>query len=117
MPDPLSGILGLCRRAGKLAMGFDPAVDAIMKANALLILVANNCAQRTLRNIKRLARENGVEIRELPLSIDEIGYAVAKRAGVLAVCDQNFASKIINLLNENEEIHSKQTAIAGEELH
>ena len=41
--------------------------------------------------------ENKTEILILPLSMDEIGYAVAKRVGVLSVCDSGFSKKIKEL--------------------
>jgi len=116
MPDPIEGILGLCRRAGRLAMGFDAAADAIRRGDAALELTASDCSERTKRNIRMIAEENGVTTMELPLTIDEVGHAVAKKAGVLAVCDSGFAKKITELLDKGAA-HGIQTAKAGEELH
>ncbi|MBR2041357.1 MAG: ribosomal L7Ae/L30e/S12e/Gadd45 family protein [Oscillospiraceae bacterium] len=94
----LLGFLGLCRRAGKLIFGFDMTVEAMRKGTADSVLLSGDCSERTARNIKRIAEETGTEILILPLSMDEIGYAVAKRAGVLAVCDSGFSKKIKELL-------------------
>ncbi len=116
MPDPLRGTLGLCRRAGRLAMGFDAAVDSVIRGDAALVLAASDCSERTLRNIRRIAEENDVNIRALPLTIDEVGFAVAKRVGILAVCDGGFAKKITELL-EKGAAEGMQSAKAGEELH
>ena len=97
--ERLSGSLGLCRRAGKLVMGFDMTVEAIQKGSAECVLLSCDCSERTARNIKRIAEENGTEIYILPLTMDEIGYAVAKRVGVLTVCDSGFSKKIKELLD------------------
>ena len=95
----LFGFLGLCKKAGKLVFGFDMTVEAMQKKTAAAVLLSSDCAERTARNIKRIAEENGTEICLLPLTMDEIGYAVAKRAGVLAVCDSGFYKKIKELVN------------------
>ena len=42
--DKISGMLGLCRKAGKLVLGFDITVDAIVKK-----MPASSFLQRTLR--------------------------------------------------------------------
>lgn len=94
----LLGFLGLCKKAGKLTFGFDLTVEAMRKGTADSVLLSGDCSERTARNIKRIAGETGTEILILPLTMDEIGYAVAKRAGVLAVCDSGFSKKIKELL-------------------
>ena len=96
----LSGFLGLCRKAGKMVFGFDMTVEAIQKGTADTVFLSSDCSERTVRNIKRIAEENGTEVFTLPLTMDEIGYAVAKRAGVLCVCDSGFSKKIKELLDD-----------------
>ena len=114
--DKISGMLGLCRRAGRLVLGFDITAEAIAKKNAAMALFAKDASERTVREISRKADEAGVPIRVLPLTMDEIGYAVAKRAGVLAVCDSGFAGRIDELLCDGAEgaeatqPHREQTA-------
>ena len=104
MPNErLSGFLGLARKAGKLVFGFDMTVEAILKGTAKTVLLSNDCSERTARNIKRIAEENKTEILILPLSMDEIGYAVAKRVGVLSVCDSGFSKKIKELSENGEQ--------------
>ena len=101
--EKLSGFLGLARKAGKLVFGFDMTVEAIRKGTAEAVLLSNDCAERTARNIKRIAEENETEILILPLTMDEIGYAVAKRVGVLSVCDSGFSKKIKELAENGEQ--------------
>ena len=96
--EKLSGFLGLARKAGKLVFGFDMTVESIQKGTAKAVLLSSDCAERTARNIKRIAEENEAEVLILPLTMDEIGYAVAKRVGVLSVCDSGFSKKIKELL-------------------
>ena len=101
--EKLSGFLGLAKKAGKLIFGFDMTEEAMRKGTAKQVLLSNDCSERTTRNIKRIAEETGTEILILPLSMDEIGYAVAKRAGVLSVCDSGFSKKIKELAENGEQ--------------
>ena len=101
--EKLSGFLGLARKAGKLVFGFDMTVEAMQKKTAELVLLSNDCSERTARNVKRIAEETGTEVLILPLTMDEIGYAVAKRAGVLSVCDSGFSKKIKELAQNGEQ--------------
>lgn len=94
----LPGFLGLARKAGKLVFGFDMTVETMQKGTAETVLLSSDCSERTARNIKRIAGETGTEVVTLPLTMDEIGYAVAKRVGVLSVCDSGFSKKIKELV-------------------
>ena len=101
--EKLSGFLGLAKKAGKLVFGFDMTVEAMQKAAAKQVLISNDCSERTARNIRRIAEETGTDFLILPLSMDEIGYAVAKRVGVLSVCDSGFSKKIKELAQNGEQ--------------
>ena len=96
--EKLLGFLGLSKKAGKLVFGFDMTEEAMRKGNAKAVLLSADCSERTARNVKRIAEETGTEVLILPLTMDEIGYAVAKRVGVLSVCDSGFSKKFKELL-------------------
>lgn len=98
--NKLLGMLGLCRRAGRLALGFDITKEAIQKRNACLVLTAKDTSPKTAKEIRLEADKAGLLLKTLPLTMDEIGNIVAKRTGVLAVCDSGFAERI-SLLAED----------------
>ena len=97
--DKLLGAVGICRRAGKLAIGFDATVKAAEKG-APLIIAASDAAERTVRNAARECKE-GTELVTLPRTMNEIEQAVGRKFAVAAVCDENFARLI--QLNIKEE--------------
>ena len=45
--NPMLGALGLCRKAGKLVMGFDAVAESVMKGKAVLVLTAQDVSPRT----------------------------------------------------------------------
>jgi ribosomal protein L30E len=87
--DGLLAALGLCRRAGRLAIGFDAAAAAAQKG-APMIVVAGDIAARTRRNIE-LKCQKGTRIVELGRGQRDIEAALGRRFVVAAVCDKSFA--------------------------
>ncbi len=97
--DRLLGAVSICRRAGKLAIGFDAARKAL-EGGAPLAVAASDAAERTLRGIKRACGAHAALV-QLPRTQDEIERITGRRFAVAAVCDDNFARLI--QLNIKEE--------------
>lgn len=101
MHDPLLGILGICRRAGKLSMGRDMAIDSVMKNASFLVLISTSSSDRLEAEFQRAAaacRTHPVVVR-VPYSIDILHKAVGYKAGVFSVNDGGFAAKMLALLH------------------
>ena len=106
MNDRQLSLLGLARRAGKLAVGMDAAAEALRQGEAALIVLARDISERTEREIRQIAGKGQAGILTLPAEMDRIGAAIGKRAGVIAVKDEGFARKIA-ALQEGQEPLSK----------
>lgn len=102
MENKLLGLLGLCRKAGKLTMGFDVTKDAVEAKTALLVLLTPDLSERTAREMERLAKENQCRLKKLPASMDEIKEKLGKRCGVFGICENGFAKRITELLVDSE---------------
>ena len=91
-------MLGLARRAGKLAMGHDLALQSVRDGKAQLVLTARNASPRLVREFETAGqkRAKAPRMRALPCTI---GY----RAGVLTVEDAGFAARIEELLQQEEK--------------
>lgn len=99
-------MLGLARRAGKLAMGHDLALQSVRDGKAQLVLTARNASppagSTSLRPpVKSVPKPPAC--RALPCTIDEIHFALGYRAGVLTVEDAGFAARIEELLQQEEK--------------
>lgn len=90
MQDKLLSALSLCRKAGKLAMGFDPVKDSVFGGKAWLVLLASDLSPKTAQRV-RLFCEELADCAELPLTMEDLSYITRKPTGVLAVTDQNLA--------------------------
>jgi len=109
LKERLLGLLSICRKAGKLALGFDPVKRAVFGGDACLVLAAEDMSQKTTGEMRYLCSVMDVEFREIPVTINEIWFSVAKKAGLAAVTDAGLAGSILKLIpcdssnSDNEE--------------
>ncbi len=99
MNNKLLSLLGIARRACRISLGFDAASDSISAGQCRLLLLANDLSERTKRSILRTADDNGVQAILLDIPMAELGGAVGKLTGIIAVNDKGFADKMITLCN------------------
>lgn len=97
MNEKLLHLLGIARRAGRLSLGSDAAVEALRKGQARLILLASDLSPRTVGGAEFAAKEEGVAVVHIKPTMDEISVALGKRTGVVAVNDAGFSKKLIAL--------------------
>lgn len=98
--DNLKGILGLCRKAGKISPGHDAAVTSIKGRKAKLVITCCDASQRLKKEIKD---ECEFDNRNIPyidasFSMAELALCLGTRAGVIAVDDPGFAKKLISII-------------------
>ena len=100
-PDKLRGMLGLAKRAGRLVTGQDAVFDAVRKGEKTsLALAAADASDRTVKQLTDKCTSFGVPCRRLPLTSDELGASLGKKAPIstAAVTDRGFAEAILGLL-------------------
>lgn len=90
-------LLTICRKAGKLVMGFDPAKEEIIAGRAEGIFIAEDASSKTKKEIVFFCTKQNVQVREVELKMEDIANAVGRKAGVLAVCDKGFAKRFIEI--------------------
>lgn len=102
MNEKLLQFLGIARRAGKLSLGNDAAVEAMRKGQTALLLLASDLSPRTAGGIRLAAEEEDVAAVTSGATMDEISMALGKRTGVIAVNDAGFAKKMLALCKADE---------------
>ena len=95
-------MLGLSRRAGKLAMGHDMVLEAIKKHKSELIIFTSDASQGLEKNISVSADRYlpAVACIRIDETADEIHFSLGYRAAVMSVNDKNFAKRIVELINQ-----------------
>lgn len=103
--NKLIGLLGMCRRAGRLTVGFD-AVVALCSKTSPLVMLASDASERTVRQLQFHAGDTVVY--RLPLTREETAHAVgsSKPVAVLATEDGGFVRALSPLLTTIQEEES-----------
>lgn len=92
----LAGLLGMARRAGRLGIGFDAAINAAKDGKAALLLTALDASAKTSKESAYIAQTRQVSVLSLPFDKDALAAAIGmhKPVAVVAVCDEGFANAI-----------------------
>ncbi|MDR1467311.1 MAG: ribosomal L7Ae/L30e/S12e/Gadd45 family protein [Oscillospiraceae bacterium] len=93
--------LGLARRAGKLHLGFSAAASCVNYDLVKLILVCEDISENSFRKIVTIANRKKLRVIKIKISIDDVGIALGKRSGIIAIADRNFAKNIFELLKKS----------------
>ena len=95
-------MLGMARRAGKLAMGHDMALNSIKDRKSKLVIFASDISPRLIKEFENTLINNHLSIKCIKLdeTINELYMALGYKAGVMSVDDANFSSRIEELLSQ-----------------
>lgn len=97
-------MLGMARRAGKLSMGHDMALKAVMEHKTELVIFASDVSQRLVGefDVAIEKSKHDVTVSIIPETINDIHRVLGYKAGVITVDDINFSRRIKELINQEE---------------
>jgi ribosomal protein L7Ae-like RNA K-turn-binding protein len=114
MNERALSLLGLCKRAGKLAAGEAQVLEALNDHKARLILVVEDSSPHVLRKIKAACGDQ-IPVLSIPATRGELGQALGWESCVAAaVQDMGFAVKLADLLAPATPEGAEQTAALHE---
>jgi len=97
-------LLGLATKAGKVAFGTESVIDTINKNKAKLVLIAEDSADRTKRNIIRISEENRVTVR-IYGNIEVLSKSIGKEnKAIVCIKDNNFSKEMLKVIDGGEVI-------------
>ena len=102
MNDRLLSFLGLCRRARKLTIGAQVAVESIESKKSRLIIYARDFSKNSLKPVLEAAEKNGVESLMINRTKYELSCSLGKLCGVLSVEDSGFAEKLSQMIKDEQ---------------
>lgn len=105
MNDKFLNLLGLCRRAGKLQMGFEAVKSAIYRGESRLAITAADLSEKTLKEITFLCQQNGSALIKTRYGMMDITGAVGMKTGIISITDAGFAKKAEQLLEKESFIY------------
>lgn len=99
----LTGILSICRKAGKMELGFAPMKEALQTGKVCTVLTASDISPKTYKEVCYYCQKKNVSVCSVPLTMDEIGVSVGRKAAVIAVLDAGFSDRIHKLCTAQDE--------------
>ncbi len=91
--------LGLCLRAGKLAVGEEPVREALVSGRARVVFLAGDASDRTRRKLEPKLGDVPVHVAATKAAL---GSALGRESCALcAVTDKGFADGLAGRLDEN----------------
>lgn len=98
----LFSAVSLCRRAGKLTMGFEAVVESAYQGKAALVLLSSDVSEGTAKRIRRSC-EDLVPCLQMPLTQEDLSPITHRKVGVYAVTDENLAKLCAQYLEQQKE--------------
>ncbi len=97
MESKLLGLLGIARRAGHIAIGFDAVKAAIADGRAQLVLLAADRSAKTEKELRYTAQDSPCSIRVLAADKEVLAHALGlqKPVAVAAIDDRGFAAAML----------------------
>ncbi len=89
----ISGLLSMCRRAGKLVMGMDMVKGACHDGAAYGVYVAKDLSPKSLKEVMYVCFKDGVKLYGTDMDMEQISNSIGKKSGVLAITDAGFNKK------------------------
>ena len=100
-------LLGLCKRAGRLAAGELAAEQAVRKKQAYLLILAQDASKNTKKKFTNSAAYYEVSLAEIGTK-EELGKAIgADMRSIIAITEEGFAKKLKQLADERIEHRTK----------
>ena len=99
-----ASMLGLAMKAGKVQSGLFLTEEAIRSGKARLVIMAEDAEANTAKTLKNKCGTRQVPLRSFG-SKESLGHCIGKEyRSCAAVTDEGFAEKLLQLLDETEDV-------------
>lgn len=103
----LCGMLGICKKAGRLITGSDLVLEAVRskKSTPLLILLSADASANTVKKVRNCCTFYQRRVAVLPITGEQLAHTVGK-TGVIssaAITEEGLINAVLKLLTANSE--------------
>ncbi len=95
--------ISMSKRAGKLVLGFDIVKDSVAAGKTEYVFITSDLSEKSRKEVRFFCEEYSASIIEMPVSMDEVLFAVSKKSGVIAVIDNGLNKKLRLLCSAAEK--------------
>lgn len=96
--DKIINLLTICRKSGRMTMGFDSAKESVMTGKAFLVILASDISAKSEKEIRFFSDKNNVKVIKTEILMGEIEQAIRKKAAIIAINDEGFAKSMTKLI-------------------
>jgi ribosomal protein L7Ae-like RNA K-turn-binding protein len=100
MNEKLSGILGICRKAGKLCYGFETVKNKTLYKQAYIVMLANDVSEKTQKETQFFCDKTNTPMFQLPIDMEGFISVIGVNTGIIAITDMALANKTRLLIDE-----------------
>lgn len=90
--------LGICKKAGKLSLGFDAVIKSIEDKKSSLILVAKDFSENSLKKAEKKSELFSVKFLKLNQTMNDIYIILGKKCGIISINDTELSKGINKLI-------------------
>ena len=89
-------LLGLCRRAGRVSIGYAEVKQSLVSKTAKAVFVSRDISEKTLKELIFFAKD--VNVIKLPCDMAELSAALGIKTKTVSVNDEGFSQKAQSLV-------------------
>lgn len=98
MQNKFLSLLGMARKANRVSLGYDKALEAVHSGKSFAVFLAKDLSEKTKRGLVFAAEQDEIPVVTIEYTIFEITSAIGSKTGVVSVNDSGFAKKLLTLL-------------------
>ena len=104
----LKGIFSICRRAGRMEIGYAPMLEALKAGKVCGVVTAENISPKTYKEVSFHCRKANVRVCPVPMSMELLGNAIGRKAAVVGITDAGFFQRIQELCESYQDQPEQQ---------
>lgn len=104
----VKGLLSLCRKAGRIQVGFDAVKDACRDGRIHCVCTASDLSPKSGKEIRFHCGKAAVPVYGLAESMDDLSLVLGRRTGIIGIADKGFAGAIASLVTESGKRDNSQ---------
>lgn len=99
--DKFLSLLGMSRRAGRAALGYEKALDSIHSGKCYVVFTASDLSETTRRGLIFASEDFNTKVQRINYNMNAVSDAVGQKTGIVAVNDSGFGKRLLQLLNDD----------------